>query len=149
MRALLAIAVLLALVAVVLGQDAAPGVAEGRAIKVQVRKARSVLQACRKQLPTLCPQSKNSMKCLEDGIESITDDICKSWVQARKTCLAAAKSSDNCSKKENPRSCLRSLKPDDLGSECTSSDFYKSVRMFGAIRRQKKGSGQPSPAKAI
>jgi hypothetical protein len=142
MRALFAAIVLLALVALALAQDAPVG-------KAQVRKARSVLQACRKQLPTLCPQSKNTMKCLEDGLESITDDVCKSWVQARKTCLAAATSSAKCSKKENPRSCLRSLKAEDLGAECTDTDFYKSVRMFGAIRRNKKGSGQPSPAKAV
>jgi hypothetical protein len=142
MRSLLLLVAFVALVAVVMAQDA-----DKTQGKTQQRKARSVLQACRKQLPTLCANRKDTMKCLEDGLESITDEVCKSWVQARKTCLAAATSSSKCAKKENPRSCLRSLKAEDLGSECTETDFYKSVRMFGAIRRGKgKSSGQPAKA---
>ena len=139
MRALFVAVVILALAAVVLSQDAPAGTKP-------VRKPRSVLQACRKQLTSVCPDRKDTMKCLEDKIDSITDETCKAWVNARKTCLASASTSSKCAKKENPRSCLRSLPKDELSEDCTSTDFYKSVRMFGAFRRRGKASGEPAKA---
>ena len=139
MRALVVALVLIVLAAVVVAQDAPVATKP-------VRKPRSVLQACRKQLTSVCPDRKDTMKCLQDGADSITDETCKSWVLARKACLTAASASTKCAKKENPRSCLRSLAAEDLNEECTSSDFYKSVRMFGAFRRRGKGSSEPVKA---
>lgn len=117
--------------------------------KIPVRKARSVLQACRKQVPALCPDRKDVMKCLQDNVAAVTDEDCKSWVTARKECLESASQSDKCAKKENPRSCLRTLKKEDLSESCTSSDFYKSVRMFGSFKRRGKASNAPNAGKAI
>ncbi len=165
MHTLLTLVVIFSLIATVMCEDAASGkgissliktaaggissVIETASGKTQVRKVRSLMQACRKDISSVCKANKDIMQCLEDGVESITDDTCKSWVQARKTCLAATRSSEQCSNKKTSNNddplfgrwvhtqlCMLTMTPEDLGSECVSSDYYKSISMVMAFRNR-------------
>lgn len=104
----------------------------------KVRPIRSLLQACRKDIGAICTDKKALVKCLADNSEKITDETCKTWVNARDVCMKAAKGNAACGPKDSARQCLRSVDATTLPEECTKSDFFKSVKMFGMFRRSSK-----------
>ena len=102
---------------------------------------RSLLQACRKEIPRLCPEKKALVKCLSEKSLQIVDDECKSWVVARDSCAKAAKVSPMCTPKDSPRQCLRKVAESELPPECVNSEFYKSVKKFSMFRKNPGKSG--------
>jgi hypothetical protein len=103
---------------------------EQKASTPEVRQARSLVQACRKEVRSLCPGSMRSLnKCMQEKVEQVNDATCKKWVQASASCDTAAAASAKCGEKDTPRACLRKLAKGDLPDDCTSSDYYKSIRM--------------------
>ena len=101
------------------------------------RKPRSILQACRSELPTLCKERKDLMRCLGSKEEQVKDETCRDWLKARTSCNEYVKTSGKC-QKQSPRVCLRAAKEEDLPQECAQSAYYKSVKLFGAFRQVKR-----------
>lgn len=99
------------------------------------RTPRSLLQACRKEIARVCPEKKAIVKCLSQKVAEINDEECKTWINARDVCTKAASKNAKCTAKDSPRQCLRKVPTTELPEECTSSDFYKSVKMFSMFRR--------------
>ena len=96
----------------------------------QPRKPRSLVQACRKEVRSLCPGSMKSLNaCMQQKVSQISDETCKTWVQASAACDGAVSGNAKCGEKETPRQCLRKLQKSDLPEECTSTDYYQSIRM--------------------
>eukprot|EP00758_Cryptobia_borreli_P013773 Tbor_TRINITY_DN5865_c0_g3::TRINITY_DN5865_c0_g3_i3::g.6120::m.6120 len=50
---------------------------------------RSLLQACRTVIPSLCPGKGAIVLCLTSKADKITDKVCKTWVDARYACKSA------------------------------------------------------------
>lgn len=110
------------------------------------RKPRSILQACRKELPTLCKDRKDSMRCLTSKAPEVSDKVCKEWLDARAGCNKFLKDNKKCAAKENARVCLRNIAKEELPSDCAESDYYKSVKLFGAFRRR---ASRPPQSKSV
>lgn len=113
------------------------------------RPVRSLLQACRKDVATICTDKKALVKCLAENADKITDETCKTWVGAREVCMKAAKGNAACGSKDSARQCLRSIDAAALPEECTSSDFFKSVKMFGMFRRSKSLAAKKDAKPAV
>eukprot|EP00658_Telonema_sp_P-2_P007361 TRINITY_DN12744_c0_g1_i1.p1 TRINITY_DN12744_c0_g1~~TRINITY_DN12744_c0_g1_i1.p1 ORF type:complete len:179 (+),score=73.14 TRINITY_DN12744_c0_g1_i1:144-680(+) len=113
------------------------------------RPVRSLLQACRKDVATICTDKKALVKCLAENTDKITDETCKTWVGAREVCMKAAKGNAACGPKDSARQCLRSIDAAALPEECTSSDFFKSVKMFGMFRRSKSLAAKKDAKPAV
>jgi hypothetical protein len=141
-------------VASVNSENSTPEVAVQRiGSNARVRPVRSTLQACRKDFRRLClkrgenpsgavvPVSRNSPnECLQNQIENIENEICKTWVTAEQACTSALKNNDSC-KKSDIRRCFAKVSASDLPDTCTSSDFYKSftaMRIRGGFRNRTK-----------
>jgi hypothetical protein len=115
----------------------------------RARPMRSTLQACRQDYRKLCIKRANQEgavapvtrlspnECLQEKVEEIENDVCKTWVKAEKVCMNAAKATEKCNKNMDIRRCFHKIPGDDLPIECTSTDFYKSIaiRPFGLFRR--------------
>lgn len=101
------------------------------------RKPRSILQACRKELPTLCKDRKDAMRCLSTKAAEVKDPVCAEWLNARASCNKFLKDNNKCPAKENSRVCLRNIAKEELPAACSDSDYYKSVKLFGAFRRRR------------
>ena len=99
-------------------------------------RSRSIMQACRKEFLRLCSDRKDAVKCLAASKDKVEDTTCKTWLDARESCLDAVKKSKQCDEKESPRACLRRLDRALLPDQCSESDFYRSVKMFGMFRRR-------------
>lgn len=97
---------------------------------------RSLLQACRKEIPTLCKDRKDAMRCLTAKAAEVQDPVCATWLNARTTCNKFLQDSQKCAPKDNLRVCLRKLPKEDVPATCSDTDYYKSVRMFGSFRRR-------------
>ena len=113
------------------------------------RPVRSLLQACRKDVGTICTDKKALVKCLAENADKITDETCKTWVDAREVCMKAAKGNAACGPKDSARQCLRSIDAAALPDTCTSSDFFKSVKMFGMFRRSKSLAAKKETKPAV
>lgn len=112
-----------------------------------LRKPRSILQACRKELPTLCKDRKDSMRCLTAKHTEVKDVVCREWLDARAGCNTFLKENKKCAAKENARVCLRNIAKEELPASCSDSEYYKSVKLFGAFRRRaSRQPGQQSKA---
>ena len=80
-------------------------------------------------------------ECLQNNVESIESDVCKTWVNAEKKCTEAAKATDKCPKNMDVRRCFAKILSTDLPDDCTSTDFYKaitSVRKRGSMQNRTK-----------
>lgn len=142
-KVFLCIAVLLLVATSAFAQNDEGKSAEGK--RVAERKPRSILQACRSELPTLCKERKDLMRCLGAKEDQVKDETCKSWLAARSSCNEYVKKSGKC-QKQSPRVCLRGAKEEDLPAACAQSAYYKSVKLFGAFRQVKRTLA-PKPAK--
>lgn len=98
-------------------------------------KHRSLTQVCRKDAKALCDMSVLA-KCLTEKKDKITDPVCKTWIEARASCLADAEKSGKCTPKDLPKVCLKKLTKADVGDSCANSEFYKSFLMYNRWRRR-------------
>lgn len=112
------------------------------------RRPRSLMQACKKESKKLCKEGSAIAKCLQENLEQIDDEVCKSWVASRQACLKDAEASPKCEKKESPRACLRKLAVKDVSDECGDSDFFKAVQMYTRWRRRHEPTGGKKERKA-
>lgn len=134
---LVAVAALLASAAEESAEVAQPVAAEETsAPAVTKRKPRSILQACRKELPVICKDRKDAMRCLASSADKVQDPVCQEWLTARATCNKVLKESNKCTAQQNARICLRNIAKEELPDSCTETDYYKSVKLFGAFRRR-------------
>jgi hypothetical protein len=100
------------------------------------RKPRSILQACRKELPVICKDRKDAMRCLASSADKVQDPVCQEWLTARATCNKFLKENNKCTAQQNARICLRNIAKEELPETCAETDYYKSVKLFGAFRRR-------------
>ena len=107
----------------------------GTAAAVVVRKPRSALQACRRDVAELCSKRKDALKCLENNSEKIVDATCSEWIAARKVCLAAISSAATCKTPKAPILCFRSVLESELPEDCTKTDFYKAMALAASRKR--------------
>uniref|UniRef100_A0A7S1MIV5 IMS import disulfide relay-system CHCH-CHCH-like Cx9C domain-containing protein n=1 Tax=Neobodo designis TaxID=312471 RepID=A0A7S1MIV5_NEODS len=140
MRATVVFVVALVLVAAcmrVAAEDAAP-----ESPKPQARKLRSLFQACRDDIKRLCKQRRGVLNCIEKNATNVENEVCAAWLKARAACKADVEKS-SCA--TTPfRACLMKLDTDSLTTDCSESDFYKSVRRTRNLinkRRAAAGAG--------
>ena len=99
-------------------------------------RIRTIIQACRKEFLRLCADRKDAVKCLAENTDKVEDSTCKTWLEARESCLGAVKKNKDCDEKESPRACLRRLNRSVLPELCSESDFYRSMKMFSQASRK-------------
>ncbi|CUG94353.1 Hypothetical protein, putative [Bodo saltans] len=154
LKFVLSVVVVAFLVAAVTGEDGAPAVSVKRiGTNSRVRPIRTTLQACRADFRKLClkrgentgavaPVSRNSPnECLQNQIENIASEVCKTWVSAEQSCTSALKSNTKCPKNSDIRRCFGKVSATELPDTCTSTEFYKSfaaVRIRGGLRNRTK-----------
>jgi hypothetical protein len=105
-------------------------------VVASARKPRSILQACRKELPLICKDRKDMMRCLASNADKVQDPVCQEWLSARTACNKFLKENNKCTAQQNSRICLRNIAKEELPTSCAESDYYKSVKLFGAFRRR-------------
>lgn len=115
---------------------AQPAAPEETAAVAGKRKPRSILQACRKELPVVCKDRKDAMRCLASNADKVQDPVCQEWLNARSTCNKFLKENNKCTAQQNARICLRNIAKEELPAACAETDYYKSVKLFGAFRRR-------------
>lgn len=95
------------------------------------RRVRSIVQACRKEVRTLCPggSMKDINKCLQEKIGQVTDTTCQKWIKWSAQCDEAIAGNAKCSPKDNSRMCLRKVPKAELPDSCTQNEYYASIRM--------------------
>jgi hypothetical protein len=107
----------------------------GKQAAANQTKHRSLTQVCRKDAKALCDMSVLA-KCLTEKKDKIADPVCKTWIEARASCLADAEKSGKCTPKDLPKVCLKKLTKADVGDSCANSEFYKSFLMYNRWRRR-------------
>ena len=95
------------------------------------KKPRTLYQACRKELTRLCKGERYMMKCLLGNQTSVEEEVCKSWLAARAKC---EKDVESC--KDALRLCISKADVSSLSSECSESDFYKSIKRAASLRKK-------------
>lgn len=132
------------------GESAAPEPPKPAIVdKAPKRPIRSTLQACRQDFRRLCarkvpaegtvaPKSRvQPIDCLNEKASQVENEVCKVWLNAEQTCKKSAESLNVCSPKMEIRRCFAQIKTEDLSTECTDTDFYKSLTLYRRLRRDK------------
>jgi hypothetical protein len=130
---------------------------------------RSIFQACRKDIESLCMKAddskgadkgdrrralRNAASCLETKKDEVKDESCRAWLNARDKCFADAetacpalvKGDDDKAKAKGATDrgrrmmCLRQAPADKFSTECTQSDFFKAI--IGMRRFHKAGANK-------
>lgn len=107
----------------------------GTAPPVAPPKVRSIFQACRKDLRTLCGGVPH-LQCLTEHRANITSTTCTEWIDGRAACLEDVKKA-GC--KLPFFQCLSKLEDSAVSEKCATSEFFKSARwrVHRVFRRQR------------